>query len=142
MWISQKKLLCRYGHKGSLAYVGRDKAVMDLPTFGPITGYTAGDPPLHWPLLHHCAVQCECAPACTEESLELAQATSACASRESMAGGGEGLMCYQTWFEPFLCTGVMWKGFETYSQISLRNIFLVASDWVRTKLFGRDISKV
>ncbi|CAL5221824.1 g4081 [Coccomyxa viridis] len=69
----------RYGHKGSLAYVGRDKAVMDLPAFGPITGYTAG---------------------------------------------------------------VMWKGFETYSQISLRNIFLVASDWVRTKLFGRDISKV
>lgn len=38
--------------------------------------------------------------------------------------------------------GVMWKGFETYSQISLRNIFLVSSDWVRTKLFGRDISRV
>ena len=38
--------------------------------------------------------------------------------------------------------GVMWKGFETYSQISLRNIFLVSSDWVRTKVFGRDISKV
>lgn len=41
-----------------------------------------------------------------------------------------------------MIAGVMWKGFETYSQISLRNIFLVASDWVRTKLFGRDISKV
>jgi NADH:ubiquinone reductase (non-electrogenic) len=39
-------------------------------------------------------------------------------------------------------TGVLWKGFETYSQISLRNILLVSSDWVRTKLFGRDISRV
>ncbi|CAL8468285.1 g7825 [Coccomyxa elongata] len=69
----------RYGHKGSLAYVGRDKAVMDVPSIGPVFGYTAG---------------------------------------------------------------VMWKGFETYSQISLRNILLVSSDWVRTKLFGRDISRV
>ncbi|EIE19302.1 nucleotide-binding domain-containing protein [Coccomyxa subellipsoidea C-169] len=69
----------RYGHKGSLAYVGRDKAVMDVPAIGPVFGYTAG---------------------------------------------------------------VMWKGFETYSQISLRNILLVSSDWVRTKLFGRDISRV
>lgn len=32
----------RYGHKGSLAYVGRDKAVMDVPQVGPIFGYTAG----------------------------------------------------------------------------------------------------
>ena len=39
-------------------------------------------------------------------------------------------------------TGVMWKGFETYSQISFRNIALVSSDWLRTKIFGRDISKV
>ena len=34
---------CRYGHKGSLAYVGRDKAVMDVPQFGPIFGYSAGE---------------------------------------------------------------------------------------------------
>lgn len=32
----------RYGHKGSLAYVGRDKAVMDVPAIGPVFGYTAG----------------------------------------------------------------------------------------------------
>lgn len=38
--------------------------------------------------------------------------------------------------------GLLWKGFETYSQVSLRNIFLVGLDWVRTKLFGRDISRV
>lgn len=45
---------------------------------------------------------------------------------------------------PLLGTGagVLWKGFETYSQFSLRNQILVASDWVRTKLFGRDISRV
>jgi NADH:ubiquinone reductase (non-electrogenic) len=42
----------------------------------------------------------------------------------------------------FAGTGVMWKGFETYSQISFRNIALVSSDWLRTKIFGRDISKV
>ncbi|KAJ9530914.1 hypothetical protein QJQ45_028792, partial [Haematococcus lacustris] len=36
----------------------------------------------------------------------------------------------------------IWKSFETYSQFSFRNQCLVASDWVRTKLFGRDISRV
>ena len=41
-----------------------------------------------------------------------------------------------------LFAGIVWKGFETYSQISFRNKCLVATDWVRTKLFGRDISRV
>ena len=36
------RCMCRYNHKGSLAYVGRDKAVMDIPTVGPLTGWTAG----------------------------------------------------------------------------------------------------
>ena len=31
-----------YSHKGSLAYVGSDKAVMDVPQLGPLTGRTAG----------------------------------------------------------------------------------------------------
>lgn len=69
----------KYGHKGSLAYVGGDKAVMDVPGLQPITGFAAG---------------------------------------------------------------LLWKGFETYSQISLRNMLLVSGDWVRAKLFGRDISRV
>eukprot|EP00884_Botryococcus_braunii_P007779 jgi/Botrbrau1/17001/Bobra.49_2s0060.1 len=69
-----------YKHKGSLAYIGNDKAVMAIPGLkAPILGYGAG---------------------------------------------------------------ILWKGFETYSQVSLRNIFLVGLDWVRTKLFGRDISRV
>ena len=67
-----------YAHKGSFAYVGGDRAVLDAPIIGPILGRGAG---------------------------------------------------------------VMWKGFETYSQISLRNIVLVSIDWVRTKVFGRDISR-
>lgn len=33
---------CRYFHKGSLAYVGGDQAVMDIPTVGPIFGRPAG----------------------------------------------------------------------------------------------------
>lgn len=41
-----------------------------------------------------------------------------------------------------LFAGIVWKGFETYSQISFRNKVLVATDWVRTKLFGRDVSRV
>ena len=32
----------RYNHKGSLAYVGQDKAVMDVPTVGPLFGFAAG----------------------------------------------------------------------------------------------------
>lgn len=34
----------KYGHKGSLAYVGGDKAVMDVPGMSPITGFAAGEP--------------------------------------------------------------------------------------------------
>ena len=68
-----------YRHKGALAYVGQDRAVMDVPTVGPLWGLGAG---------------------------------------------------------------LVWKGFETYSQFSLRNRALVSIDWLRTKVFGRDISRV
>ena len=68
-----------YFHKGSLAYVGSDRAVMDVPVVGPIMG---------------------------------------------------------------LFAGLAWRGFETWSQISLRNQILVANDWARTKVFGRDTSRV
>jgi NADH:ubiquinone reductase (non-electrogenic) len=68
----------QYNHKGSLAYVGDDNAVMDIPVIGPITGRAAG---------------------------------------------------------------YGWKGFETISQISVRNQVLVATDWLRSKIFGRDISR-
>ncbi|CAG9464813.1 unnamed protein product [Pedinophyceae sp. YPF-701] len=67
-----------YNHKGSLAYVGRDNAVMDIPVIGPIMGKGAG---------------------------------------------------------------VGWKAFETLSQISFRNQALVTTDWLRSKIFGRDISR-
>eukprot|EP01024_Parvocaulis_polyphysoides_P073525 TRINITY_DN9468_c1_g1_i5.p1 TRINITY_DN9468_c1_g1~~TRINITY_DN9468_c1_g1_i5.p1 ORF type:complete len:604 (+),score=96.75 TRINITY_DN9468_c1_g1_i5:111-1922(+) len=68
-----------YMHKGSLAYIGADKAVIDAPQIGPIFGLGAG---------------------------------------------------------------LVWKGFETYSQFSLKNRCLVALDWVRSKVFGRDVSRV
>uniref|UniRef100_A0A383VLR6 NADH:ubiquinone reductase (non-electrogenic) n=1 Tax=Tetradesmus obliquus TaxID=3088 RepID=A0A383VLR6_TETOB len=76
---NEKQAPFKYNHKGSLAYVGGDQAVMDIPKVGPIFGTGAG---------------------------------------------------------------IMWKGYETFAQISLRNQLLVISDWVRTKLFGRDISRV
>lgn len=68
-----------YVHKGSLAYVGSDRAVMDVPVIGPVMGYFAG---------------------------------------------------------------LAWRGFETFSQISFRNQVLVATDWARSKIFGRDTSRV
>lgn len=77
--IPEKVTPFRYFHKGSLAYVGGDRAVMDVPTMGPIFGTGAG---------------------------------------------------------------LLWKGYETFAQISLRNQLLVFNDWIRTKVFGRDISRV
>eukprot|EP00775_Hariotina_reticulata_P009271 gene9271-9436_t len=68
-----------YFHKGSLAYIGNNNAVMDVPAVGPLMGQEVG---------------------------------------------------------------VMWKGYETVAQISLRNSVLVFNDWVRTKVFGRDPSRV
>ena len=67
---------CRYSHKGDLAYVGSDKAVMQLPTFGLIQGAGAF---------------------------------------------------------------FLWRGYETFRQISFRNKCLVAFDTLRSKIFGRDI---
>jgi NADH:ubiquinone reductase (non-electrogenic) len=66
-----------YFHKGSLAYVGDDRAVMQVPGVGAMMGPV---------------------------------------------------------------TGLLWKGYETMSQFSLRNQMLVAFDWVRSKAFGRDQS--
>ena len=69
----------KYAHKGSLAYIGSDRAVADVPNVGPLWGFGVG---------------------------------------------------------------LVWKGFETYSQFSWRNKALVTIDWLRTKVFGRDISRV
>lgn len=69
----------RYFHKGSLAYVGSDRAIMDVPVVGPIVGAEAG---------------------------------------------------------------LAWRGYETLAQISPRNMMLVMQNFVRTKLFGRDLSQV
>lgn len=38
--------------------------------------------------------------------------------------------------------GYLWKGYETYGQISWRNRVLVSMDWLRAKIFGRDISRI
>lgn len=42
--LPHPKKAFKYTHLGSLAYVGADKAVMDIPKMGPITGWTAGHP--------------------------------------------------------------------------------------------------
>jgi len=38
--------------------------------------------------------------------------------------------------------GLTWKSFETFRQNSARNMYLVSRDWVKTKIWGRDISDV
>jgi NADH:ubiquinone reductase (non-electrogenic) len=38
--------------------------------------------------------------------------------------------------------GLLWHSYETFAQISLRNQAMVAINWVRTKLFGRNISHI
>jgi NADH:ubiquinone reductase (non-electrogenic) len=68
-----------YVHRGSLAYIGADNAVADIPGFSILKG---------------------------------------------------------------LLAGLVWKGFETVSQISLRNRLLVAGDLMRAKFFGRDLSRL
>ena len=68
-----------YQHKGSLAYIGDDAAVADIPGFAILRGFFAG---------------------------------------------------------------LVWKSFETFSQVSFRNQALVFSDMLRAKVFGRDISRV
>lgn len=71
--------VCRFFWKGSLAYVGGDRAIMDVPGVGAITGPEVG---------------------------------------------------------------LAWKGYETIAQISPRNAMLVLQNFVRTKLFGRDLSQL
>lgn len=69
----------RYQHRGSLAYIGRDTGVADIPGFTVLKG---------------------------------------------------------------LVGGLVWKGFETWSQVGWRNRFLVLADMIRAKLFGRDMSRL
>ena len=38
--------------------------------------------------------------------------------------------------------GFAWKGAETFMQISVKNMYLVSRDLVKTKVFGRDVSDV
>jgi NADH:ubiquinone reductase (non-electrogenic) len=38
--------------------------------------------------------------------------------------------------------GWAWKGAETFMQISLKNMYLVSRDLIKTKIFGRDVSDV
>ena len=38
--------------------------------------------------------------------------------------------------------GFAWKGAETFMQISVKNMYLVSRDMIKTKVFGRDVSDV
>ena len=41
-----------------------------------------------------------------------------------------------------IAAGFILKGFETFSQFSIRNQILVLSDLIRAKVFGRDTSAI
>ncbi|KAG2148172.1 uncharacterized protein EDB93DRAFT_1144813 [Suillus bovinus] len=70
-----------YSHQGSLAYIGSDKAIADLPIFG----------------------------------------------REWTSGG--------------VATFMFWRSAYLSILFSLQNRSLVAGDWMRVKLWGRDVSR-
>ncbi|KAI0788993.1 NADH dehydrogenase [Irpex lacteus] len=72
----------RYSHQGSLAYIGSDKAIADLPFF----------------------------------------------SGGNLATGG-------------VATYLFWRSAYLSKLFSLRNRALVANDWIKVKLFGRDTSR-
>lgn len=38
--------------------------------------------------------------------------------------------------------GFAWKGAETFMQISVKNMYLVSRDLIKTKVAGRDVSDV
>lgn len=77
----QKLKPFHYSHQGSLAYIGSDKAIADLPIFG----------------------------------------------REWTSGG--------------VATFMFWRSAYLSTLFSLRNRSLVAGDWMRVKLWGRDVSR-
>lgn len=72
-----------YSHQGSLAYIGSDKAIADLP----------------FPLVHG-----------------------------NIASAG-------------VATYLFWRSAYLSTLFSLRNRVLVGSDWLKTKIFGRDVSR-
>lgn len=77
--IQRSKARFDYAHKGSLAYIGKNAAVADIPGFAIVKG---------------------------------------------------------------LAAGLIWKSFETLSQVSVRNVLLVMSDMIRTRIVGRDVSRI
>ena len=77
--IQRGKARFDYAHKGSLAYIGKNAAVADIPGFAIVKG---------------------------------------------------------------LAAGLIWKSFETLSQVSVRNVLLVMSDMIRTRIVGRDVSRI
>ena len=115
---------------------------MDVPAFGPIFGRTAGEHAALYLAFSGCLQFWRWPP------LQVCHMSFTCPShviRQRMCRAGAAVTCFPgIMAADGTCTGtgVMWKGFETYSQISFRNIALVSSDWLRTKIFGRDISKV
>uniref|UniRef100_A0A7S3EF62 EF-hand domain-containing protein n=2 Tax=Rhodosorus marinus TaxID=101924 RepID=A0A7S3EF62_9RHOD len=102
----------RYRHLGSLAYVGGDKAVIDF----------SGR------LIRVCPV------------LRVARIHS------SLFFGDAGTGLFQKFFglEPINGRGAfyLWRSFYLTEMVTLRTKILLAFDWLRSKLFGRDISRV
>ena len=71
----------QYSHQGSLAYIGSERAIADLPIFN-----------------------------------------------GNIASGG-------------VATYLFWRSVYLSTLFSIRNRVLVADDWVKTRLFGRDVSR-
>lgn len=120
-----------YFHKGSLAYVGSDSAVADIPGFSILSAR-----------LRCCA-------------RSRARRTRAAFSRCARVFTPQGVLAGLVWKCALpaekmlvssrvnrLTSNPFRRSFETISQFSLRNQLLVLGDLLRAKLFGRDLSRV
>jgi hypothetical protein len=114
--------------------VGGDKAVMDVPSIGPIFGTGAG---ILWKSYETFAQ--------IRRGRGRAGARACRRRRRGVeAADGPRRAAWRpvpgTPVEPF-CTSPDAPSPSPAPPISLRNQLLVATDWIRTKVFGRDISR-
>jgi len=154
----------KYAHKGSLAYVGSDRAVMDVPTVSTPHGHrppscSPGLAPQLVPsplpqrpaalsvgppcrLEQHTHPRPALPPHCERAGApSLARSAHACHSPPPIQSPSHPPHPPPPPLQlgPVFGAGVgfLWRSYETFAQISLRNQLLVANDWVRTKVFGR-----
>jgi NADH:ubiquinone reductase (non-electrogenic) len=106
-----------YSHQGSLAYIGSEKAVADISW---LSGNVATGGTLTY-LFWRSAYLSMCFSSKFAHEISTDSAFSECPFRE--------------------CPNLVWNWFADLPISAARNRILVVNDWVKSKLFGRDVSR-